>query len=282
MSTANDPTSLIIFPNPEKANRFQLGPDEYMPMSSSRILLSAMPGCGKRNVILNIVSRMSPPPSVVHLVHCDPNTTEYDILAEDMKIPVLTYDPADFPTLENIEAPDPVGSDSGSDAEAESDDRNPLSDPVEGGRNPLAPDPEGPTRDTAPPLANPLVIVDECTSEQLGKAGSARLERLVNHVCTHRNTTLMCSIQSLLNIPAKARRGFNHLALWPQADTTVNQMAAQRAGLKYDMLKDLFGLCKSRHDFIWIDLDRNPDSPWRYRLNFSVPITIVPARESKA
>jgi len=251
MDSAAAGDCLIVFPNPEKGNKFRLGLEEYMPMSSSRILLSGLPGSGKRNVILNIIHRMKPKPNVVHLVHCDSDTIEYDCIA-DAGIPLIVYSPSDFPTIKNIEEPE------GGDV-IESEDESADDDNAEKKQN---------------ILANPLVIVDEVTSDQLGKVGAHRFERLVNHVATHRNTTVICSIQSLINIPPKSRRAFNHIALWRQADKAVDQMAATRSGIPYDTLRDFFGLCNSPYDFIWIDLDSDHDSPWRYRLDFISPIII--------
>ncbi len=253
---------IIVFPNPEKGNRVRLGMEEYMPMSSSRILLSGMPGSGKRNVILNIIHRMKPKPSMIHLVHCDPHTIEYDCIA-DAGIPLTIYSPADFPTINNIDDIEMIAPDLPTSPEA-----NEKGGEIE--------KPEKKEKKTPQVLANPLVIVDEVTSDQLGKVGAHRFERLVNHVATHRNTTVICSIQSLINIPPKSRRAFNHIALWKQADKAVDQMAAVRAGVPYDMLRDLFGLCTSPYDFIWIDLDAHHDSPWRYRLDFISPIIIEP------
>jgi hypothetical protein len=257
----NTGSHLIIFPNPEKNGRIRLGPEEYMPYSSSRILLSAMPNCGKRNLILNIIHRMSPPPSACHIVHCDPLTIEYDCLA-DMGIQTYMYDPTDFPTLHNIVKPEDNDSAAESGGESGGDEAPPAGE----GISTAAAD--------EPRLANPVVIVDECTQDQLGRLGCHRFERLVNHVCTHKNTTLLCSIQSLLNLPPKVRRGFNHFALWKQADKDVNRLSAQRANVPPEMLDDMFELCKNRYDFIWIDLDATHDSPWRFRLNFYEPITI--------
>ena len=236
--------TLVIFDNPEKKGIARLGEEEYMPNSTSRILLSAMPGCGKRNLIFNILHRMKPPPSIVHIVHHDPHNEEYMPIL-DMGIPVLMYSPDNFPTLENIDNPH----------NKESDDEE---------------DPETKKK----PLDNPLVIVDEVTADSLGKLGSHRFERLVNHICTHRNTTLMCSIQSLMSIPAKARRGFNHFALWKQADKQLNRLVADRASIRPEVLEDLFELCKDKYDFIYVDLDTPHDMPWRYRLNFIEPINI--------
>ena len=239
-----DEKCIYIFPNPEKSGKIRLGNDDYMPNVGSRILLSAMPNCGKRNLILNLIHRMTPKPSIVHIVHCDPLTIEYDCL-QDMGIEFLMYDPSDFPTVENIDNP----------------------------HGAIETEEEGEVEEKKI-FDNQLVILDEVTTDQLGKVGSHRFERLVNFVCTHRNTTLICSIQSLLNIPPKARRAFNHYILWPQADTAVNQMAASRASVPHEVLNDLFTLCKSKYDFIWIDLDSERDSPYRFRLNFYEPITV--------
>lgn len=231
---------LIIYDNPEKKGKIRMGEEPYMPYNTSRILLSAMPGCGKRNLIFNILHRMKPPPSIVHLVHHDPHCTEYDSII-DMGIPLLIYGPDNFPTLNNIDNP----------YEDESVEKKPLD--------------------------NPLIIVDEITNDSLGKIGAHRFERLVNHACTHRNATLLCSIQSLMSIPPKARRGFNHFALWKQADKQLNKLVADRASIKSETLEDMFELCRDKYDFIYIDLDSPHDSEWRYRLNFLEPITIIPS-----
>jgi len=244
--------TLVIYENPEKKGKTRLGQEEYMPNSTSRILMSAMPGCGKRNLIFNIIHRMKPPPSVVHLVHHDPYCTEYNSII-DMGIPLIMYSPDNFPTLENID--DPFGEEDERDEESKED----------GGKE-------------KKPLDNPLIIVDEITNDSLGKQGSHRFERLVNHACTHRNATLMCSIQSLMSIPPKARRGFNHFALWKQADKQLNKLVADRASIKPNTLEDMFELCKDKYDFIYIDLDSPHDSQWRYRLNFIEPITIIPSK----
>src|ERR1700744_3213399 len=144
--------ALIIFNNPEKKGKCRLGLEDYMPNSTSRILLSAMPGCGKRNLIFNILHRMIPPPSVVHLVHTDADCTEYDHISE-MGIPLLVYTPDNFPTIQNID--DPFGEE-----EVEPTDEE--------------------KKTTKKPLQNPLVIVDEVTTDALGRVGCHRFERLVN------------------------------------------------------------------------------------------------------
>lgn len=257
--------ALLIYPNPEKKGRIRLGCEEYMPYITSRILLSGPPGSGKRNVILNLIRRMVPPPSVCHVIHHAPDTIEYDILSE-WGIPMIMYSPSDFPTLKNIDNPwddgEPKSEEDESDAkkDPQSDDEEPISQPIE----------------CSKVLDNPLIVVDEVTADALGKKGCHRFERMVNHACTHRNTTLLCSIQSATSIPACIRRGFNHFALWKQPDQMLNKILAQRASISHEMLGDLFGLLRDPHEFIWIDLDSDNDSEWRYRIGLMEPIQIVP------
>lgn len=245
--------TLVIFDNPEKRARKRLGPEDYMPYATSRILLSAMPGSGKRNLIFNILHRISPPPRVIHLVHHDPECTEYDHVSE-MGIPLLIYTPDNFPTLANID--DPFGDD----LEAESEREN-SSDEEKNEKN-----------EKNPPHS--VIIIDEVTNGGLNKISAHRFERLVNHACTHRNATLICSAQSLMEIPAKVRRGFNNFALWKQADEQLNKMVARRCSIKPQTLEDMFELCRDKYDFIYIDLDAPHDSEMRYRLNFISPIII--------
>lgn len=240
----------VIFENPEKKDRRRLGPWVYMPYSTSRILLSGLPGVGKRNLILNMIHKMDPYPSCIHVVHIDPLTSEYDALGE-LGIPVLIYSPEDFPTAGNIEEPE-----------------------EESGEGEESGESEGSEGEEKKKVGSPLVIVDEITTDQLGRVGAARFERLANYVCTHRDTTLICSIQSMMSIPAKVRRAFNHFALWRQNDGILNKMIAGRCGVGMDFLEDLFSLCKNKHEFIYIDLDEGPDSVNRYRLNWMYPIVV--------
>lgn len=266
-----DNGTLIIYENPEKLNKRRLWEHESAPYNSSRICLSAMPGCGKRNLILNIVNRLQPKPKVIHVVHCDPNTIEYDCLGE-LGIPIYIYTPEDFPTLSNIIEPEQKESESDSDS----------ADPTDASETPEQADETESSEDAEDTVLLEkneekdgrcsVVIVDECPADALGKVGNHRMERLINHISTHYDTLVICSIQNLINMAPAVRRGFNHHCLWKQSDAHANQYAATRAGIPIQMLTDMFELCKSKHDFIWIDLDNHADSQWRYRLNMLYPI----------
>lgn len=259
----------VIFANPEKKDKRRLGPYGYMPLSTSRILLSGLPGVGKRNLILNMIHKMEPKPSCIHIVHIDPLTTEYDQLMS-LGVPTLVYPPEEFPTAANIE--DPFGEGN------ENSDVNFNVNFNEADDSVVSSDDE--SADTKkPPKGSPLVIVDEITTDQLGKIGASRFERMVNYVCTHRDTTLICSIQSMMNLPPKVRRSFNHFALWKQNDVMLNKIIAQRCGIGLDFLDLLFSACANKYEFIYIDLDEDRESPMRYRLNWLYPIVIEDVQE---
>lgn len=255
----SDSSNYLIFDNPDKQEKRRLGPGEFMPFSTDRILLSGLPGCGKRNLILNMIYRMQPPPCHVLVVHVDPETHEYDEISR-MGIPMYIFSPDSFPTAENVV--NPV-----EELEEEEEKKGPLEARIR--------DPQS-EEESPKPAGSPLVIVDEITESQLSKEGKSRFERLVNFVCTHRNTALLCSIQSLTNIPPKCRRGFNHYALWKQNDAHLNKLIESRCGIDHEFMEALFDLCKTRHDFIYIDTEAHRDSGWRYRLNWMSPVFIEP------
>jgi hypothetical protein len=245
-----DHDKVIIFKNPDKKTRVRLGPEDYMPYNGSRILLSGPPNSGKRNLILNIIYRMQPRPSAIHIVHNDPYTTEYDILS-DLNIPIFIYGPQDMPDKTNIV--EAIDIEEGMDEQILNDTNN---------KNKQL-------------SVNPIIIVDEITHDNLNNICRHRFERIVNEICTHCNTLLLCSIQSLLNIGPKCRRGFNQYILWRQCDDQLNKLIANRTSMKPEILDDLFKLCSSNFDNITIDLDSDRDSEWRYRLNYIYPIEFI-------
>lgn len=241
---------LMIFSNPDKRVHRSSGPDPCMPKWPFRALVAGPPNSGKRNLILNVIFMLEPPPSAIHIVHYDPQTEEYGIL-ETLGVPIYYYDPKDFLTMDNLTNPE-VPTDIKGDGITE--DMKEVLENINYG-------------------ADPLVIIDEVTSDVLGKASTERFERLMNFGSSHKNTTVICSIQSIVNLPAACRRGFNHYALWKQSDRQANTLAATRVGITPDLLYSLFELCHNPHDSIWIDADRRNDDRYRFRLNFTAPIT---------
>lgn len=248
---------LLVFDNPDKLGTRPSGDDPALPTWPFRLLASGPPGVGKRNLLLNIAFRLRPPPSAIHVVHYDPETSEYEVL-EDLGVPMFYYAPEDFPTADNLSNPEPPPLGDTEDPPAALD-----AETADGGE------------EAEPPNlgSDPLIIIDEVTDAGLSPGSANRFERLLNYVSSHKNTTVLCSIQSVVNLPAKARRGFNQFVLWPQPDTAATTMAATRAGVPPAELQELFGLCRGRHESIWVDTTQPPGSPWRFRLNMVCPIT---------
>jgi hypothetical protein len=258
-------TGLIIFDNPDKLRGRKSGPEPYMPDWPFRLLCAGPPGCGKRSLLLNLITKLSPPPSAVHIVHYDVNTAEYEVV-EMLGCPVYTYGAEDFPTMDNIENPDPVPI-----GDSEVRDSSDEDDP-------------GPVDVAGAAAESPLVIVDELTKDTLVGESLLRFERLMNYVSTHKNCSVICSIQAITSLPPACRRGFNQFVLWPQADLAATAMAATRCGVPPEMIQEMFReLCTKKHDSVWIDCAAEPDSPWRFRLNFKSPIraaaTVMTARD---
>jgi len=254
MSTyEHDPdNTLMTFQNPDKQVTRRSGTGEYMPQWPFRLLVCGPPNSGKRNMLLNVIYKLKPPPSAFHIIHYDSETTEYNDL-QQFGVPIYYYDPKDFPTIDNLANPDPPEEVDTLDVEESFAE---VLDNINFG-------------------SDPLVIIDEVTKDILGKEGTSRFERLMNFGSSHKNTTVLCSIQSIVNLPPNCRRGFNNYVLWKQSDKMANTLAATRAGIPPAELDELFGLCQGKHDSIWIDCDRANDDDYRFRLNMLTPIKVI-------
>ncbi len=250
--------SLLVFSNPDKQGDRPSGPEEWCPRWPYRCCLSGPPNSGKRNHILNLVFKMHPPPSCVLLVHVDPETREYDIL-EELGVPLMVFSYDDFPTDENIKNPDPPPFGDTADGISSSSDSDSVDEPRSG----------------ADLGSSPLVIVDEITSDLLSKEMKVRFERLVNFTSSHRNCTVLCSIQDMMSLQPKVRRAFNHFDLWASPDANQAALVAKRAGIPKEMVQDLLKLCVERRDSIWIDCTRPSGDPYQFRLNIMTPIRVA-------
>lgn len=265
------PGALLVYDNPDKKATRPSGTGPWMPTWPFRLLLSGPPGSGKRNMLMNVVFRMYPPPSAIHCVHYDPDTTEYAEL-EQLGSPIYYYTADDFPTADNLSAPDPP---QGWDYEAEARGKHgeEWEEKTDEEREALMAEAR---RKCSERLGTePLVIIDELTKDILPPESTSRFERLMNFGSTHRNATVICSIQDVIGIPPKVRRAFNEFCLWRSPDSTATTVAATKVGVPPKMLQELFELCTDRHDCIWIDSTQPPDSEWRFRLNFLTPIRAV-------
>jgi hypothetical protein len=246
MTLRDEPSrALIIFKNPDKLITRSSGTTIDMPQWPFRLVCAGPPNSGKGNMLLNLIFQLHPPPSAIHIIHYDPHTTEYNKL-EDIGVPIYYYDYNHFIRDEDITEPEIVST-----GDIEKDE----------------------IISNINFASDPLVIIDEITRDLISNESEMRWERLMNFTSSHRNTTVLCSIQSLVNLPPKVRRAFNQYVLWKQTDKSSNTLAATRAGIPPEMLNELFQLCHDKYDSIWIDCDRSMDDVYRFRLNMSIPIT---------
>ena len=244
---------LLIFANPEKARGRPSGKHPGLPHWPYRLLLCGSPGCGKRSQLLNLIMRHDPVPSAFHIVHADPDTIEYDCL-KDLGSPIYFYTSDDLPTAQNIRGETPGG-----DREVHP---TPVTEETIGGRD---------------ESEAPLVIIDEVTSDMIRGDNKVRIERLMNYLSSHFNTSVAICSQSIVNLPPKVRRAFSHFVLYKQPSDDANSLAASRSGIPLACLKELFELCRSRHDSIMVDSTRNPEDRLRFRLNLFEPIEPIAA-----
>src|SRR4051812_36553491 len=73
---------MLIFKNPDKVGGGASGREDWLPTWPFRMLLTGPPASGKRNALLNVVTRLDPPPDRIIVVHLDKDTKEYDILTD--------------------------------------------------------------------------------------------------------------------------------------------------------------------------------------------------------
>ena len=107
-----------------------------------------------------------------------------------------------------------------------------------------------------------LVIIDDFELKELGKTQRSNLDRLIGHVSTHRNVSVMLCAQEYFNVPTVARRCSNVHVFWKPRDVRNLQDMSQRVG---EDLEGLFTLASGAKDSVWID--QIPGSPAPIRVN---------------
>ena len=105
-----------------------------------------------------------------------------------------------------------------------------------------------------------LCIIDDFELKGLDKTQRASLDRLVGHCSTHRSVSVMLCSQDFYNVPPIARRCANVFVLWKPRDISSMNSVAARCG--HD-LGQLFKLCKTNKDSIWLDFTNKSPMPLR-------------------
>ena len=110
-----------------------------------------------------------------------------------------------------------------------------------------------------------MLVLEDIPLSHLSKIQKEMLDRLYGYASSHRHVTVICCAQNVYDVPVGARRCANLFVLWRQPDLLALTNMASRTGYSSSDFRQLFKLCKNKHDSIWIDC--TPDSPAELRLN---------------
>lgn len=110
-----------------------------------------------------------------------------------------------------------------------------------------------------------MLVLEDIPLSHLSKIQKEMLDRLYGYASSHRYVTVLCCCQNCYDCPTTARRCANLFILWKQPDILALTNMAIRTGYTASDFRQLFKLCKSKHDSIWIDC--TPDTPAPLRLN---------------
>ena len=110
-----------------------------------------------------------------------------------------------------------------------------------------------------------LLVLEDLPMANLTKEQKLKIDRIYGYSSSHRFCTVITCAQNSFDINVGARRCSNLFVLWKQPDLLALANMASRTGYTPADFRQLFKLCKSKHDSIWIDL--TPDSPAPLRLN---------------
>ena len=111
-----------------------------------------------------------------------------------------------------------------------------------------------------------LVIIDDYEFERCSKDELRKLTTLFRMISSHKNVSIMCSYQSFFHCPSICRKTANVFLLYKTTSDSELQTIANRVGIKYNELADLFKkYCTEYHDHIMLDFTK--DSPYPIRKN---------------
>ena len=224
---ANHPTSdLINFPKPY------------------RMLVTAMPNCGKTMLIQNILIHTKPVWDNIFIMHCD-IWTGVDAKDDDKKESFLDSETEFISEYQGIKAV---------------------------------------YLKAMPPLVfwnqfkdqQNLLIIDDVNLKQYASKSKARmdkLDKLYSFISTHKNLSIISAFQSIYaQATPSIYRFCNIFIIWKMRDRNMNTLIARNTGIENNDWKRLMSLLESPYDNICIDDTLN--SPARLRFNLTNPIVL--------
>ena len=110
------------------------------------------------------------------------------------------------------------------------------------------------------------IIIDDYEFEKCGAEQLRNLTTLFRMISSHFSVSVLCSYQSFFHCPSICRKTANAWILYKPKSKQELTCIANRVGMSFDTLRDLFrNYCTQHHDMIMIDDTK--DSPYPIRKN---------------
>lgn len=126
--------------------------------------------------------------------------------------------------------------------------------------------------DINPQKEKMLLVLEDIPLSSLNREQKQKLDRLYGYSSSHRGVSVITCAQDAFDVPTGARRSSNVFILWKQPDLSALQTMASRTGYTSNEFRNLFKLCKNKHDSIMIDLTEGTFFPLRF--NCYTPIAM--------
>jgi hypothetical protein len=117
-----------------------------------------------------------------------------------------------------------------------------------------------------------LLVLEDVPLSSINREQKQKIDRLYGYSSSHRGVSVICCAQDAFDVPVGARRSSNVFVLYKQPDLNALQTMASRTGFTTSEFRNLFKLCKNKHDSIMIDLTEGTPAPLRF--NAYTPIAI--------
>jgi hypothetical protein len=117
-----------------------------------------------------------------------------------------------------------------------------------------------------------LLVLEDVPLSHLNKAQKMKIDRLYGYASSHRGVSIITCAQDAFDVPVGARRSSNIFILWKQPDLLALQTMASRTGYTAQDFRELFKLCKTKHDSIMIDATEGTPAPLRFNCYTKIEI----------
>ena len=117
-----------------------------------------------------------------------------------------------------------------------------------------------------------LLVLEDIPLSSINREQKQKIDRLYGYSSSHRGVSVICCAQDAFDVPTGARRSSNVFVLWKQPDLNALQTMASRTGFSTSEFRNLFKLCKKKHDSIMIDLTEGTPAPLRFNAYTKIAI----------